>query len=660
MKSMTISAVCILLVVLGSVLCPGSPQAESYQPITVHDVDLLDNGNILVTDGGVIANGTGSGIFEIDRMGNIYWSNTADLNWAHNADRQADGKAIISDTGHDRVIIIDQSASILWNSDDIMFSDGSHLNYPNDANILSNGHLLITDRDNHRAFETLLDGTIVWQFGQTGVPGNDMAHLRGPHNADRLSNGNTLIADSENNRIVEVTAGDAIVWTYAGGLDWPRDADRLDNGHTLINDSRNKRIIEVTSGGDTVWEYVVSDMCYDADRLASGNTLLGTTEAVLEVDTDGLIVWMHPATYVTEVIEGYLVIAPNGNRLWTQIIQPRSDLYQGQSFPALVNVSGGIGAGEGGNMGMAREGFVEFHFNAEGRGTVHPSDGVEDYNGFISQDDLKAVIEFALAQDNVTEDNLGVVTHSYGVTMGAGCLGRYPDLPVKYFIDEEGPSESFVTCHEPWTLDEDPSNDRREVAFRVFGHYSIYRDSTDENIAWWSEREATRFIGDIQCRYARMQAEWDHAQPPTEEWPGFDYPPLWYPCKHGVDLVNLATQGYSTWTRMNGSSLANPANTTYSREIPPWYYSGTMRDNAEALASVICEMAGMPAPVTTPGDVNGDGVIDVLDVVRAVNIILGAGAPARGYELRAADMNEDSGINVLDVVLIVNVILGGK
>ena len=52
------------------------------------------------------------------------------------------------------------------------------------------------------------------------------------------------------------------------------------------------------------------------------------------------------------------------------------------------------------------------------------------------------------------------------------------------------------------------------------------------------------------------------------------------------------------------------------------------------------------------GDVNGDGNIDVLDVVLTVNIILNLIDPSP-----AADLNQDGVINVLDIVMIVNIIL---
>jgi len=57
------------------------------------------------------------------------------------------------------------------------------------------------------------------------------------------------------------------------------------------------------------------------------------------------------------------------------------------------------------------------------------------------------------------------------------------------------------------------------------------------------------------------------------------------------------------------------------------------------------------------GDVNGDNVVNVLDVVKALNIALENIQPT-SEERYAADANNDSQVNVLDVVRIVNIILG--
>ena len=54
------------------------------------------------------------------------------------------------------------------------------------------------------------------------------------------------------------------------------------------------------------------------------------------------------------------------------------------------------------------------------------------------------------------------------------------------------------------------------------------------------------------------------------------------------------------------------------------------------------------------GDVNGDGEIDISDVVKLVNIILGDGTE----ENSSADVNGDGEIDISDVVRLVNIILG--
>jgi hypothetical protein len=54
------------------------------------------------------------------------------------------------------------------------------------------------------------------------------------------------------------------------------------------------------------------------------------------------------------------------------------------------------------------------------------------------------------------------------------------------------------------------------------------------------------------------------------------------------------------------------------------------------------------------GDVTGDSMINVLDVVSLVQYILGSGSLE--FEC-AADFNEDAVVNVLDVVTLVNTIL---
>lgn len=59
-----------------------------------------------------------------------------------------------------------------------------------------------------------------------------------------------------------------------------------------------------------------------------------------------------------------------------------------------------------------------------------------------------------------------------------------------------------------------------------------------------------------------------------------------------------------------------------------------------------------------PGDVNGDGVVTIVDVTAAVKIILGR--DSSGLVREAADINGDGQVTVVDITAIVNIVLSGS
>ena len=56
------------------------------------------------------------------------------------------------------------------------------------------------------------------------------------------------------------------------------------------------------------------------------------------------------------------------------------------------------------------------------------------------------------------------------------------------------------------------------------------------------------------------------------------------------------------------------------------------------------------------GDTNFDGIVDILDIVRIINQILG-NSEFNDDEFTAADFNDDGIVDILDIVQIVNYIL---
>lgn len=303
------------------------------------------------------------------------------------------------------------------------------------------------------------------------------------------------------------------------------------------------------------------------------------------------------------VLEPFDILAPSGNRIYGFIRRPDPETYPDLCFSAVVFVPGGINPGRMEAMGedailLAEAGMVVVTFNAEGRGSDLPEDiiseGTEDYNGFRQQDGLCALVEYTIDLPYVIADNVGIKTQSFGIAMGAGCAGRHPEVPIKYIVDGEGPPNSFVTCHEPAGLDDDPSNDKHELIYDILGRYSTYRDSSPENVAFWEQREAERFIGGFRGRYLRLQATWDHAQRPSnqKELSSFELPPEWWHNKHTTIIVNVAVEGGVPWVRVNLEEQGNPVNATYDFDHRPVFLPGELADRPWAVRAVI-EMARM-------------------------------------------------------------------
>lgn len=300
------------------------------------------------------------------------------------------------------------------------------------------------------------------------------------------------------------------------------------------------------------------------------------------------------------------VVSPNGNKVYVRTAYPfRSSSTS--KFPAVVIVPGGLSGSttflDNGLSDLAERGYVIVTFNPEGRGSGEEGDllseGVEDYNGYVHQDDLKSVIEDALLDPNIDAGRIGIVSYSFGITMAAGCLARYPALKIKFLIDYEGTSLSDTTMGDPWLLDTVEANDKTKKLYGLFGHLSIERDPSPSNIQWWSERQALAYIGHIETAYLRIQSQWDHMQPPSMDYPtGFDQSPRWYRNKHAIDMINAATNGKATWTRMNEAWIRNGENAVYSYENPPYYYVDSLdvesKGFKDILRNLIEELFALP------------------------------------------------------------------
>ncbi|MDD5508326.1 MAG: FISUMP domain-containing protein [Bacteroidales bacterium] len=79
--------------------------------------------------------------------------------------------------------------------------------------------------------------------------------------------------------------------------------------------------------------------------------------------------------------------------------------------------------------------------------------------------------------------------------------------------------------------------------------------------------------------------------------------------------------------------------------------------NLSESASYVPDLPGAPqdAGGFLCGDVNEDGLVNVLDIISMVNYIMGSNPSP--FNMDAADINADEGINVLDIIALVNIIM---
>ncbi len=213
----------------------------------------------------------------------------------------------------------------------------------------------------------------------------------------------------------------------------------------------------------------------------------------------------------------------SGSKLAVYVLAPAD--WDGAPLPTLILVPGGIGdssdfTGAGRSaQDMAERGFTVVIFDPEGRGA---SGGEEDLNGHVGQDGLAEIVRTVAARPEVDPERIGLVSYSFGVTLASGTLARYPELPIVFFIDWEGPANRVYTTH-------DCSADAPGIG-------STSGMAACEDDAFWSEREAETFIAGVQVPYQRIQFENDHSQDTPE---------------HAVVMVNAAVEGDPPWARLD-------------------------------------------------------------------------------------------------------------
>lgn len=329
--------------------------------------------------------------------------------------------------------------------------------------------------------------------------------------------------------------------------------------------------------------------------------------------------YAHPMPLRSPTVVEAFRVRGGAGWLYGQIVRPRRSTGP---LPCVVMIPGGVGAGRtmvlrATARGLAARGVVVAGFNARGRSSGKLRDrrsaGHLDFCGHGDQDDLADVIRHLAAQPSVDATRLGIYACSFGLVAAAGALARHPALPVGWLVDEEGPSDACAAMLCAWRLADggaplpsagrtgpapvvSPDTGRPDPAkaLELFGHACGPHGGSTADRAWWREREAVRFLPAFRGRYLRLQAAWDHVQPPHghDQQEIFDQPPAWWPAKHARDLVNAALDGGTPWVRVNLPAQGNAVNARCSHDQRPVLLPGRMEDHPEAWVEAVRELLG--------------------------------------------------------------------
>jgi len=164
---------------------------------------------------------------------------------------------------------------------------------------------------------------------------------------------------------------------------------------------------------------------------------------------------------------------------------------------------------------LASMGWFVMSFDPAGRGE---SWGEEDYGGPEHQDNVRTALTYLAGHGAVDSSRIGVLSISLGLGMACGALAQWPDLPVQWLLDWEGPSDREIIT----------SGGR--IMTPALGH-SLKDD------VYWHAREAVAHVGQLRCGYWRLQANPDHAQSDDT--------------RHASRMLLAAAQGQLPWFQLN-------------------------------------------------------------------------------------------------------------
>ena len=218
-----------------------------------HDLQLLDNGNILFHDNWTT-------IVEMTLDKKVVWTyDSSRMNGnkgkrveVHAFQRLPSGRTMIAESGVGRLIEVDKEGKI---HAEVKLQGGGR-QHTRMVRKLTSGNYLVCAENPGVVTEYNPQSEVVWEY-----PINTRVY-----GAVRLKSGNTLIASGSGNSVVEVTPERKVVWEIKDklpgtpfALKWTTSLAELDNGNFVIGNchagANSPQIFEITRDKKVVWQF---------------------------------------------------------------------------------------------------------------------------------------------------------------------------------------------------------------------------------------------------------------------------------------------------------------------------------------------------------------------------------------------------------------------
>ena len=230
---------------------PGVPGDDETHLAFPGDVALAPDGRAIVADTGndrlVRVDGAGAFAGTIGGPG----SGAGRFDGPTGLGVAADGRIAVADRGNHRVQILaaDGSRVATLGETGVPGDDDTHFDGPTDAAFDGAGRIVVADRGNHRVLVLKTGGALVRQLGETGVPGEDFAHFDRPSRVAVDGDGRIYVADTGNHRIQVFAADGTYLHTVggsrgtgSGGLLEPLGVAVAEDGALAVADSGHHRV----------------------------------------------------------------------------------------------------------------------------------------------------------------------------------------------------------------------------------------------------------------------------------------------------------------------------------------------------------------------------------------------------------------------------------